>query len=53
MTVNQYLCEHDREGMEMISRDDPMLPPEYEWRECPECGTAAEWDKELDQSAHA
>lgn len=52
MVHNQYVCEHDRDGVEMLTGDDPALPPHVEWRECPECGAASEWDTELDESAH-
>jgi len=52
MSYSKHVCDHDRNGVEMLARNDPMLPPEIEWRECPECGAAAEWDTELDESAH-
>jgi hypothetical protein len=52
MTAAQYVCEHDREGTEMLDLADDMLPPHIVWRECPICGAAAEWDINEDEAAH-
>lgn len=47
--MTDAICEHDRDGEEMLRRDDPLLPEHVEWRECPTCGAAAEWDTESEE----
>lgn len=39
-----HLCEHERDGIEPIEREDEALPSHMIIHECPECGMFAEYD---------